>query len=155
MTTNIVTIEMLNEERERVLDVIRDRERRIAECEVEPADCFMSARADSDHLRRIEMQKQILENDGFAWFTEFATLDNQLCSSKLCNTKYGMTNRVEMPDGEIVWTSARTEKGLAKHNLKMVRVKRVAWVDYDGLFPAKINRVTGERVDDNIAEIEW
>ena len=155
MTSNIVTIEMLDAERERVLEVIRDRAERIANCEVDDADCFMSVRADQKHLNRIDAQKKILEDGGFAWFYEYATLDNVLCKSKYCKTKYGYTNRVEMPDGSIVWTNARTEKGLAKHNLKQVRVKRVAWIDYDGLFPAKLNRATGEYSDDNIVEIEW
>lgn len=155
MTTNIVTIEMLNNERERVLEVIRDRAERINRCEVDDTDCFMSARADRKHLDRIDRQIKLLENGCCEWFTEYATLDNQLCKSKYCKTKYGYTNRVEMPDGSIVWTSARTEKGLAKHGLKEVRVKRVAWIDYDGLFPAKLNRATGEYSEDNIIEIKW
>lgn len=72
-----------------------------------------------------------------------------------------------MPDGQIVWTSAITKKGLAKIGLKRVECKRPAWFAfqcsgsgmlgvYGGdyvLFPSDMNYATGEPADSAPLEI--
>lgn len=153
---NIVTIEMLNARYERTLECIRDRERRIANCEVESTDCFLSARADADRLRTIERQREILENGGLAWLWEYATLDNQLVEARWVDTRYGRKLVAEMPDGSTVWTTAQTAKGLAKKGLKEVRCLRPAWAESPReLWAAKWNRATGEDAAEEPVEIDW
>lgn len=154
----IVTADEITRNIERVRESQRDRAERIARCEVEDTDCFMSIMGDRKALDLYEKQLEILNDGGCAWFTEYATLDGELVEARWVETRYGTKLVAEMPNGETVWTTATTDKGLAKRGLRKVRVKRAAWADFGSswanVYPAKWNRATGEEVEGPVA-IEW
>lgn len=108
------------------------REDRMRNCEYDLDDCFISTMASSLSEEKYSAQQQILQNQGYAEFTVFATLDGKLCEGKLCHTMYGDKYRVEMPDGSVVWTSAFTSKGLARRGLKLMKAKHTAWAKLSG-----------------------
>ena len=75
-----------------------------------------------------------------------------------------------MPDGRVVWTTALTEKGLAKKGLKKVWCLRPAWFAfkssssgmlgvYSGsyvLFPSDYNYATGEVASNDPIQVkDW
>ena len=121
-------------------------------------DCFISQRCDERGLALAEDKIRLLKDGGTAWFTEYATLDGTLVNARWCNTKFGSSLRVEMPSGEVVWTTALTKKGLAKKGLKLVECRRPAWYTFKSsgsgmcgvytgsyvLFPSDVNYATGE-----------
>lgn len=156
-----VTVEELEEKIERTIACKRERAERIANCETDERDCFLSMRAEDNYIDKLEARIRIIKDGGYAWFVEYATLDGQLCDSCLVSTKYGYKLKVYMPDGEIVFTTARTEKGLAKKGIKKVMVRRVAWAESRkgwnepfGIYPTKFNRATGEYTDGEPIEIK-
>ena len=51
-------------EKQRVYDIIERREQRIANCEYDWDDCFVSAHLDDDKIRECDMQLEILKGDG-------------------------------------------------------------------------------------------
>lgn len=112
----------------------------------------------------------LIKDGGCAWFTEYATLDGVLVKARWCDTKYGSSLRAEMPDGSVVWTTALTDKGLARKGLKRVSCLRPAWFAFKSsakgmlgvytgsyvLFPSDYNYATGEAASDEPIEIkEW
>jgi hypothetical protein len=121
-------------------------------------DCFISERCETRGIQVAKDKIQLIKDGGCAWFTEYATLDGTIVKANWCNTMYGYSLRVEMPNGEVVWTTAKTAKGLAKKGIKRVECKRPAWyaykTPYSGmmgvytgsyeLFPSNVNYATGE-----------
>lgn len=144
-----------------------DRERRIANWETDEDDCFISMRCTSRNLKLANDKIALIKNGGCMWFGEYATLDGTLVKARWCNTKYGTSLRAEMPDGSVVWTTATTQKGLAKKGLKEVECLRPAWFAfhsgdcgmlgvYSGNyypFPSRVNYATGEEAKDEPIEI--
>lgn len=166
-----VTVDELKAQRKRITEAQRSRAQRIANCEVEEIDCALSVRADRDMLNLIDAQIELLNNGCTAWFEEYATIDGRLVDGRWVDTRYGMKLVCEMPNGETVWTTANTQKGLARRGLKKVMVKRVAWAKlmsngnsiasgcYVKRYPAHLNRLTGEYSEDiaalDVAEFDW
>lgn len=151
-------IEKLQKNIESTQAVIDRRWERINNWETDEDDCFISMRVDDRALQLYKDKIQLIKDGGTAWFTEYATLDGQLVNAKWCNTKFGSSLRVVMPDGQVIWTTSCTKKGLAKRGLKLVRCRRPAWYafhspykgmlgvysgSYD-LFPSDVNYATGE-----------
>jgi hypothetical protein len=151
-------IASLNEEIDRMIAAMDRRAERIANWETDEDDCFISERCESRTISVNRDKIRLIEEGGCAWFQEYATLDGQIVNAKWCNTKFGYSLRAEMPDGNVVWTTADTEKGLAKRGLKKVECKRPAWFafksPYGGMmgvysgdyvmFPSAVNYATGE-----------
>jgi hypothetical protein len=125
-------------------------------------DCFISDRCEQRGIQLAKDKINLINNGGCSWFTEYATLDGQLVNAVWCNTKYGYSLRVTMPDGSIVWTTASTAKGLARKGLKQVECRRPAWycfkssnsgmlgvyTGYYALFPSDVNYATGEDAEE-------
>ena len=145
-----------------------DRWERINKGWTDMDDCFMSQRCEERGVSNDREKIDLIKNGGCAWFTEYATLDGKLVNAHWCNTQFGSSLRAVMPDGDVVWTTARTAKGLARKGLKMVRCLRPAWFKfhsnasgmmgvYSGeyvLFPSDVNYATGERASDDPIAIE-
>ena len=154
-------IERLEKEIVTLQEAMNRRAERIANWETDEDDCFISERCESRGIKLAKDKIDLIKDGGCAWFTEYATLDGTIVKARWCNTKYGSSLRVEMPDGKVVWTTAITAKGLAKKGLKKVECKRPAWFafssPYSGmlgvyagsyeLFPSDINYATGENAD--------
>ena len=151
---------------------IKNRYERIENGFTDMEDCFVSQRFEERGIRTAEEKIALIRDGGCAWFTEYATLDNQLIDAHWCETRYGYSLRAVMPDGRVVWTTANTEKGLAKKGIKKVMCKRPAWFVFRGsgsglwgayngsyvLFPSDINYATGEPAPTapiEIAEFEY
>ena len=147
---------------------MRDRAERIRNGQTDMDDCFISQRCEERDIAVCKDKINLIKNGGATWFTELATLDGQIVKSRWCNTKYGSSLRVEMPNGEIVWTTATTKGGLAKKGLKYVRCLRPAWYKfyssqrgmlgvYTGdymVFPSDTNYATGEEASKEPIEIQ-
>ena len=147
-----------------------ERATRIANWETDMDDCFVSERCEIRGIRNARAKIDLIRKGGCEWFTEYATLDGTLVNAHWCNTKFGSSLRVEMPDGSVVWTTSLTEKGLARRGLKYVQCLRPAWYafrspvggmagvysgDYE-LFPSDKNYATGESASDEPIEIrDW
>ena len=154
-------IERLEKEIVTLQEAMNRRAERIANWETDEDDCFISERCESRGIKLAKDKIDLIKDGGCAWFTEYATLDGTIVKARWCNTKYGSSLRVEMPDGKVVWTTAITAKGLAKKGLKKVECKRPAWFafssPYSGmlgvyagsyeLFPSDINYATRENAD--------
>lgn len=158
MKYGVQLIESLKKEIDIMQAAIDRRAERIANWETDEEDCFISQRNEERTISVNRDKIRLIEDGGCAWFQEYATLEGQLVKAKWCNTKFGYSLRAEMPDGKVVWTTADTEKGLAKRGLKKVECKRPAWFafkspyggmmgvycgDYE-LFPSAMNYATGE-----------
>ena len=151
-------IESLERENELMRAAMERRAERIANWETDEDDCFISERVESRTISVNNEKINLIRDGGCAWFREYATLDGQIVDAHWCNTKFGYSLRVKMPDGSVVWTTSETAKGLAKRGLKMVECKRPAWFafksPYGGmmgvyagsyeLFPSDYNYATGE-----------
>ena len=139
-------------------NAISNRIDRINACETDWDDCFISQRCEERGISNNEAKIALIKDGGCSWFLEYATLDGQLVDAHWCNTKYGWRLRVKMPNGDVVWSSADTPKGLAKRGLKKVECKRPAWFKFSSsgsgmfgvytgsyvLFPSDVNYATGE-----------
>lgn len=146
---------------------MNDRQERIDNGQTDEDDCFISIRCDERELQLCRDKIDLIKDGGAAWFREYATLDGQLVNARWCNTRYGTSLRVEMPDGGVIWTTSCTKRGLAKRGLKMVECKRAAWYRFHSsgrgmygvytgsyiLFPSDINYATGERAESEPLEI--
>ena len=144
------------------------RVERINNWETDKDDCFISERCESRSLALAQNKIALIKDGGCAWFPEYATLDGTIVRAKWCDTKYGCKLRVEMPNGEVKWTTANTAKGLAKIGLKRVVCKRPAWYaftsPYSGmlgvysgdysLFPSDYNYATGEQATAEPIEVQ-
>ena len=160
-------IKSLEAEIESYRNAISDRAKRIDDGLTDMDDCFVSQRCEERWISTAQSKIHLLKNGGCAWFAEYATLDGQLINAHWCNTKYGYKLRAEMPDGSVVWTTADTAKGLAKHGIKKVECLRPAWFAfhssergmlgvYSGsyvLFPSDINYATGEGATSEPVEV--
>lgn len=160
-------IEILEKEIETLQESISKRWDRINAGWTDLDDCFMSERCESRGIDTAKRKIALIKDGGCAWFSEYATLDGTLVETMWCKTQYGSCLRVEMPNGEVVWTSARTQKGLAKKGLKRVMCKRPAWFRFSSgnsgmlgvytgdyvLFPSDVNYATGETADSDPIEM--
>ena len=131
-------------------------------------DCFISERCEDRGIRNNENKIALIKDGGCAWFCEYATLDGKLIDANWIKTKYGYKLKAILPNGEVVWTTADTAKGLAKRGIKKVRCKRPAWYKFSSshsgmlgvytgdyvLFPSDINYATGEYASVEPLEIE-
>lgn len=167
MKYGIELIKELEQQNELMRAAIADRYERIDAGMTDIDDCFISQRCEERGINVNEDKIALIKEGGCAWFTEYATLDGTLVNARWCNTRFGSSLRVVMPDGAVVWTTATTAKGLAKKGLKMVRCKRPAWYAfrssargmlgvYSGsyvLFPSDVNYATGEAAADDPLEI--
>ena len=149
-------------------ETINNRFDRISDGSTDMDDCFVSQHFDEMAISEAEKKIKLINNGGAAWFNEYATLDGQLVNSAECITQYGWTRRFEMPNGEVVFSSAHTAKGLAKKGLKEVRCLRPAWYEfkscgtgmmgaYSGdyvLVPSDVNYATGEKASEEPIKIE-
>lgn len=151
-------IEALEQDMANTQRCIDNRIERINNWQTDEDDCFISIKVDDRFMRLCRDKIDLIKDGGTAWFREYATLDGQLVNARWCNTRYGTSLRVEMPDGKVVWTTSCTKKGLAKRGLKLVECRRPAWFafrsPYSGmlgvysgsyeLFPSDVNYATGE-----------
>lgn len=163
MTFGKELIAQLEREIENYRTAMNDRAERINAGLTDMDDCFVSQRVEERGLELAKDKIALINDGGCAWFTEYATLDGQLVKAKWCNTKYGRSLRAEMPNGQVVWTTASTQNGLAKKGLKKVLVKRPAWFCFESsgtglwgaytgsyvLFASDYNYATGEYVGSN------
>ena len=158
-------------ELQKEIDLLTESQRRRAErinnWETDEEDCFMSMRCEERGVRNAQDKIDLIKRGGCAWFTEYATLDGKLVNAKWCNTRFGSSLRAQMPDGSVVWTTADTPRGLAKHNLRKVSCLRPAWYCFRSsasgmlgvfsgsyvLFPSDVNYATGEPASDEPLEI--
>lgn len=160
-------IEALEKDIELTQKSIANRFERVNEGITDWDDCFVSHRCDERSLNLNRDKIDLIKDGGCAWFTEYATLDGQLVEARWCNTRFGTSLRAVMPNGEVVWTTATTAKGLAKKGLKMVECKRPAWFAFHSsnsgmlgvytgsyvLFPSDVNYATGEAASAEPIEI--
>lgn len=131
-------------------------------------DCFMSMKCEERGISNNRQKIDLINDGGCAWFTEYATLDGQLVDAHWCKTQYGYSLRAKMPNGSVVWTTAHTDKGLAKKGLKKVECKRPAWYKFSSgglggmlgayagsyvLVPSNFNYATGETATDEPLEM--
>ena len=161
-------IASLEAENKRMMEAINDRIERINDGMTDWDDCFISQRCESRGIQNNNEKIALLKDGGCAWFTEYATLDGTLIKARWCDTRYGSKLRAEMPDGSVVWTTALTEKGLAKKGIKRVLCLRPAWYTFKSsgkgmmgvytgsyqLFPSDYNYATGEEASDEPIKIE-
>lgn len=162
-------IRSLRDEIKLMEDAISNRWDRIEAGLTDMDDCFISHRVEERGIRENEAKIALIEDGGCMWFREYATLDGELVDACWCNTKYGMKLRAKMPDGSVVWTTARTEKGLAKKGLRKVECLRPAWFrfssSHSGMlgvytgryvpFPSDVNYATGEPAKSEPVEIRY
>ena len=148
-------------------EAIADRDRRIASGMTDMDDCFISARCDDRAMALYRDKIELIRRGGTAWFNEYATLDGTLVEARWCDTRYGTSLRVVMPDGSVVWTTSCTKKGLARRGLKMVKCLRPAWYAFHSsgsgmlgvytgsyvLFPSDVNYATGEAAQADPIEV--
>lgn len=160
-------IKALENDIARLKEIGKSRWERINRGETDEDDCFMSMRAEETGISEASMKIDIIKNGGTEWFPEYSTLDGKLVNARWCDTRYGSRLRVVMPNGNVVWTSAQTDKGLARIGIKKVLCKRPAWVccksSASGLlgaymarpcvFPSNMNYCTGEPASKEPIEI--
>jgi hypothetical protein len=160
-------VKKLEEEIATLRKSISDRYERIDTGLTDMDDCFISQRFEERAIRTAKEKIDLINNGGCDWFVEYATLDNVLVEARWCKTEWGSSLRVKMPDGKVVWTTARTEKGLAKKGLKKVLCLRPAWFKFSSngtgmfgaytgdyvTFPSDVNYATGEKASDEPIEI--
>ena len=160
-------VEQLKKEIARLEESISNRWDRINEGMTDMDDCFMSERCEERGIQNNKDKIALINKGGCEWFLEYATLDGKLVDAHWCNTKFGSSLRVKMPDGSVVWTTACTAKGLAKKGLKKVECLRPAWFKFScsqgGMlgvytgqyvyFPSDVNYATGEPAGSEPLEI--
>lgn len=159
-------VKKLEEEIETTKKTMANRVDRINSGMTDEDDCFISIRCDERALHLCQDKINLIKDGGTSWFTEYATLDGKLIDAKWCNTCYGSKLRAVMPDGQVIWTNAITQKGLVKRGIKMVHCRRPAWFKFSSggsgmygvytgqyvLFPSSVNYATGE--DASVAPLE-
>lgn len=139
-------VAMLEKEIETTRAAMQNRRERIDAGMTDEEDCFISIRCEERGIRLAEDKIELIKAGGTAWFVEYATLSGELVSAKWCNTRFGSSLRVEMPDGSVVWTTAGTKNGLAKRGLKMVECRRPAWFAFHSSARGMLGVYTGEYV---------
>lgn len=154
-----VSIESLENEIKHLESIIQNRDERIKRGEVDEDDCFISMKVNSDGIKAANMKINIIKGGGTAWFDWYKDMNGVPCTdANWVQTKYGLSLCVNFADGRTVWTTATTEKGLAKKGLVKVEALFPAWVkSYShergllgvfnssvGIYRAELNRATGE-----------
>ena len=76
--------------REITIAAMRDRAERIANCETDYDDCFMSSRGDQQAMSNYDMQLEILAGDGLMDFEAVMDENGNEVWVKWVNTKYGL-----------------------------------------------------------------
>ena len=92
-------------------EAISNRMDRIGKMETDWDDCFVSQRCEERGISNAQDKIRLIRDGGTAWFSEYATLDGKIVNARWCNTKFGTSLRVEMPDGSVV-----RRKGLKQLN---------------------------------------
>lgn len=132
-----------------------ERSRRLSDQEMDLGDCFVSTYCNSMTQRELEMKITILENKGLAEFPALFTLDGELVSDNLRETKYGYAFLTT--DGKWINPDVK-ESTLTKKGLKTGTVQKPAWVtmrgegtglsglasSYLAVFPSNRNYWTGK-----------
>lgn len=160
MLYGVELIKSLENEKALIRENQRNREKRIANWETDEDDCFISIRCDDRNSHLIDDKIQLIQDGGCHWFVEYQSTSgvHEKKHNWFENKFGGWSLRVELMDGTVVYTSADTEKGLAKKGLKKVLALRPAWYAfhssqrgmmgvYSGeyvLFPSSVNYATGE-----------
>lgn len=154
-----VTIESLEAEIARINKVIDSRNERIVNGETDEDDCFISIRVNENAIKEANLQIDIIKNGGTSWFDWYTDMNNVPCvDARWVDTKFGGSMVVNFADGRTVWTTAQTEKGLAKKGLKKVEARFPVWTktychgsgmlgvfnSSVGTYRAELNRATGE-----------
>lgn len=154
-------IDSLEQDIESLLASLADRRKRINEGRTDMDDCFVSETSDNQQLRGDRLKLALLRSGGLAWFSEVATLDGVVVPSKWIETAWGTRRCVTLPDGRVVWTSAQTADGLARHGLKAVLCLRPAWFNLKGglegswtLFASEVNYATGEKAPSDPIQVQ-
>lgn len=94
----------------------------------------------------IEAKLKLIDEGCIQQYSTLETLDGIEVNYHWCNTKFGTSRRVVMPDGDIVWTSARTEKALNKKGLKTGTKESFIWISINGTqYESDFNYSTGQR----------
>ena len=153
-------IKSLENEKARIQKNQLDRSQRIANWETDEDDCFISIRCDERASHLCDDKIRLIKDGGCHWFVEYQSTAgvHELKHCWFENKFGGYSLRVELVDGTVIYTSADTEKGLAKKGLKKVLALRPAWYAfhssqrgmmgvYSGeyvLFPSDVNYATGE-----------
>ena len=153
-------IKSLENEKARIRESQDERRKRIDAWETDEDDCFISIRCDERAYHLCNDKIRLIQAGGCHWFVEYQSVDGvpEKDHHWFTNKFGGMSCRVELADGRVIFTSADTEKGLAKKGLKKVLALRPAWYAfhssargmmgvYSGeyiLFPSDVNYATGE-----------
>jgi hypothetical protein len=158
-TSKIVTIESLKADIARYQKSLDERNERINRWETDEDDCFISIKVETDGIKAAEMKIKIIENGGTQWFDWYTDLNGVVCEdARWVQTKYGYSLVVNFADGRTIWTTATTEKGLARKGLKKISARFPVWVksfcngsglcgvycSTVGTYRAELNRATGE-----------
>lgn len=157
--SNIVTIEALEKRMAIMQEAIERRNIRIERGETDEDDCFMSIKVEGVTIEECKQKINILKEGGVAWFDWYTDTEGVPCeSARWVQTKFGRSLVVDFADGRTIWTTALTEKGLAKKGLVKVEGLFPAWVRveangsgmvgaflaYPRKYRANLNRATGE-----------
>ena len=81
--------EQVEAKRQRVYDIIDRREERIANCEYDWDDCFVSSHIDADQIRECNMQLEILKGDGTMPIEAVFDEDGKEVNVRWVHTRYG------------------------------------------------------------------
>ena len=81
--------EQVEAKRQRVYDIIDRREERIANCEYDWDDCFVSSHIDADQIRECNMQLEILKGDGTMPVEAVFDENGKEVNVRCVHTRYG------------------------------------------------------------------
>lgn len=153
-------IKSLEMQKARIREIQEDRAKRIANMETDEDDCFISIRCDDRNSSLIDDKIRLIKDGGCHWFVEYQSTSgvHEKKHNWFENKFGGWSLRVELMDGTVIYTSADTEKGLAKKGLKKVLALRPAWFAFHSSergmmgvwsgsyveFPSDVNYATGE-----------
>ena len=136
------------------------REERMANCEYDLDDCFVSSFCNGIADRKTQLKIVILEDEGLSDFPALFTLDGKLVTMNLVGTQYG--SKFVTPDGQWINPWVKRASTLAKKGFKVGYVRLPAWVTtrggegmgLSGLanlwvddFPSEFNYWTGETLE--------
>lgn len=79
----------IEERKQRVYDIIDRREERIANCEYDWDDCFVSSHIDADQIRECNMQLEILKGDGTMEIEAIFDENGKEVNVRWVHTRYG------------------------------------------------------------------
>lgn len=101
---------------------------------------------------------QRIQEGGYAWFPEYATLDGEVVDFRWQTSDNGKYLIVILPNGEMITITDITPEGLAKANIQYVECKRPAWIERDTDYnyycvKSDINYATGEKASSTPIEI--